>query len=173
MKNGMKMNNKRSCLVVITLILVVFGFPGQVFSEKCDRVLNFEETVKAADLIIVGNKIVDDEELSRSTVYLDTDMMLVKVENVLKGKLKNKTIKVLTNASIPDGWGIDMDAKTYVIFLAREKDVSREEYHAVNFGCAVKIYLLEDQYVSFGDELTPIESFVEKINLILYNRKIK
>jgi len=164
-----RFKNMKSRKFNVLILLVLFIFQSDVFAQNCDHHLNFEGTVRMADLIIVGNKVTDPQILTESDAYIDTDLILVEVKRILKGEEKNKYIKILRNFGLPQGWGIDLGEKTYLIFLTRIDAAKGVEYRAVEQGCSVRMYLMEGDIVVFSDKMVHIDDFALRITTILEN----
>lgn len=121
--------------------------------EPCESTLGLQETIQQADLIIVGQKIKNitepgiPEEISPE--------ILVRVDQTLKGFIKEKELKVHSySGECP--YGIVVDDKSYLIFL------KGPPYTAVNQGCAVKTVPVEEGLVAHeGRRLSPTKFVAE------------
>jgi hypothetical protein len=110
--------------------------------QPCRAKLNFKDTVKRADLIIMGKKIADKGR----TVRVGRDKFhpegsKIKIFRVLKGQTNKDAINVRCLYGMC-GYGICVENdKPYVIFLSAPKSDGNEyDYASVNSGCAVRYY---------------------------------
>ncbi|MCA1558112.1 MAG: hypothetical protein LC731_06185 [Acidobacteria bacterium] len=120
--------------------------------------MNFEETAKASDLIIIGQR--DDfspDELTHGTFGPET--IKVKVRRVLKGEEARAEISVKSWSGMCPYGVIINDNLEHVIFLKK----SGETYRAVDM-CSIKDYTIKDGVVEFGKEKISVEDFQSKLS---------
>lgn len=158
---------KKEAIVLFLLLGLILATQANIDAcEPCKEVLDFENTVERADLIIVGRKIENGpntfpyKHLRR---YTRPDWIKVKVVRTLKGVPSSKWI--LVNSW--DGkckYGLVLDDELYVMFL-RQRSVSGQDYQydAVNYGCSVKNYLVENGSVDFQGIKISMNSFIFKL----------
>jgi len=115
--------NSVFCNAVLLLIVMT----ARVYAcEPCAVALDFEQTVRQADLIIVGQKVLDGPRTDFGEGYGGPDWIDIEILEILKGEESKKRIKV-------NGWdamcsyGIVIDKGEYIIFLKR-RDVPDEDY---------------------------------------------
>lgn len=136
--------------------------------EPCYPIFNFEETVKEADLIIIGREISEGPiTIPGERQQAGPDWIEVKVLQVLKGESQEEKITVNSwDGMCPVGIFIaqkDKD-KDYVFFL-QKRSIPDEPYQfdAVHFGCAVQTYPLEGELINFEGKKISIEDFQKHI----------
>jgi hypothetical protein len=147
----------------IILLWIVMALAGAC--EPCSRTLNIVETTKTADLIIIGQKIEDGPIQESAPKYVGGNWIKVKALTVLKGNLEDLEVNLKSWDDFCP-YGIVIDDRTYVIFLAKSKDdEGGYQYEAVNAGCAVKTLLVENDTVNFLGRPLSIEDFSEALQL--------
>lgn len=146
--------------LLLSIVLVLFSPPAQA-CEPCLKILNLEQTVKAADLIIVGQRTdYSPKEKDRVKRQLGPDTIRVKVREVLKGNLK-KGVRIKVNSW--DGmcpYGILADDKVYVMLLIKRKRV--DYWDTVNNGCSRKSFPVEEGQVVLGGDSLSVPDFASK-----------
>jgi hypothetical protein len=137
--------------------------------EPCSKIFNFEETARQAYLIIIGKKTSEGPHTDPLTGYGGPDWIEIEIVRVLKGQIEKNKIKV-------NGWdgmceyGFILDEEKYVLFLEKKDGSQRGEdfqYDAVNFGCAVKTYLMNANRVVFEGKEIMLEEFIQKLNSVI------
>lgn len=130
--------------------------------EPCQKTLNLIETIQKADVIIEGQKI---SEGPRSEVlnpdYAKPEWIEIGVLDTLKGNPAEASVKVNSwDGMCP--YGIVVDDRTYVFFLVK-REVNDEEYayDAVDFGCAQKTLIVENNAVNFHGSQVSLDDFVK------------
>ena len=157
---------KRKLFVIPALILfsLTLNLGEARACEPCtkDASMQFEETARRSDLIIIGQR--DDfspDELTHGVG--GPENIKVKVARVLKGKESREEITVKSwSGMCPYGIVIN-DNLPHVIFLKK----SGETYRAVDM-CSVKDYIIKDNMVEFGKQKISVEDFqlkLEKLGL--------
>lgn len=163
----------KKTILGIAFILIIFTNSEVNACEPCSiEKFDFETTVKHADLIIMGEKI--SEELSTEPKSLPSEPAWIKVKvlDVLKGKESEREIKVHSWSGMC-GYGIVVGEGKYIMFLSERKHDSEDfQYGAVNYGCSVKTYPVEENMVVFGTEeqkkeKITLEQFVQLLNKAL------
>ena len=139
--------------VLLSIIMGVLS-PSARACEPCLKILNLEETVKAAELILVGRRTdYSPKEKERRKGQEGPDTIQVKVREVLKGNLQQGSrIKVNSwDGMCP--YGILADEKVYLMLLIKRK---RADYwDTVNNGCSQKLFSVErDQIILDGISLS-------------------
>jgi hypothetical protein len=127
--------------------------------------MNFEETARAADLIIIGQR--EDfrpDELTHGT--FGPENIKVKVRRVLKGKEEQSEITVKSWSGMCPYGVILNDNLEHVIFLKN----SGETYRAVA-ECGIKDYTIKEGVVEFGKEKISVEDFVSKLRALMPQSK--
>ena len=150
----------------ITTFVILFFSLGWMNSdahacEPCAQYLSFEETVSAADLIIIGQK-AGEGPLS-DAVPGGPEWIAVKVIKVLKGEPSAAVIKV-NSWDAMCGYGIVVADNPYVMLL-QKRNVAHEdyEYDAVRYGCGVKTYRVDGDRIYFEDQKIGFDEFVDKL----------
>lgn len=157
---------KRELFIIPALILfaLTLGAREARACEPCTKEasMQFEETAKASDLIIIGQR--DDfspDELSHGIGGPET--IKVKVRRMLKGKESLEEISVKSWSGMCPYGIILNDNLPHVIFLKK----SGETYRAVDM-CSVKDYVVKDGMVEFDKQKISVEDFqlkLEKLGL--------
>ena len=145
--------------------------------EPCVKQLNFEETVKDSDLIILGQKVADGPSTAAEghcdPYTCGPDWIEVKIINVLNGPEIAGRLKVNSWDGMCN-YGIVVDSQEYIMFLKR-RSVEHEDYRydAVNYGCSIHTYLVQNNTVDFEGKKIAIDEFKEKIKKIIDEEKTK
>jgi hypothetical protein len=136
---------------LIVVASVVYAF------EPCSSTLNFEETVEKSDLIIIGQRtdFSPDEQDSFETV---PDSINVRIIEILHGDTNRNQITINSWDGMC-GYGIVVDDKTYVMLLQERDDI----YDAVDFGCSVKTFPVDNGLVDFNGDKISIDEFIDKL----------
>ena len=144
------------------LELALCFYPCLLFAcEPCVEIFDLPKTVNQADLIVVGQKTIEDPRTG--TDLGGPDWIKVKIYQILKGDTKQKEIKVNSWDGMCD-FGIVVDDKVYVMFLKINSIPSENvKYVAVNWGCAVKTLLVEKDYVDWKGQKIPLKDFIIQI----------
>ncbi len=149
------MNPKtRRLMIVVGLILAALLAVQIVYAcEPCPEVLTFEESVAAADVIIIGERVGNGPSTGDGP-----DWITVKVYEVLKGSVPDDRIQVNSwNGMCP--YGIVVEDGLYVMILGEYS----EGYDAVHWGCSVKTFPVESEMVMMGDGPVSIDDFVQML----------
>jgi hypothetical protein len=153
---------KEVFLAAMLFFAVHLWLPALSFScQPCRAKLNFQETVKRADLIIIGKKVADEGPMVRAgRGYSSPEGGKIKIFRVLKGKTGRDTIDVRCMYGMC-GYGICLqDDSLHVIFLsAVQSEGGGYDYTSVHSGCAVKHYRVVDNKVVMDSETVPMSEF--------------
>lgn len=152
---------KRRLYIIPALVLFAFTFgAGEALAcEPCSKEISmqFEETARRADLIIIGQRYdFSPDELSHGT--FGPEYIKVKVRRILKGKETSEEITVKSWSGMCPYGIILNDNEEHVIFLKK----SGETYRAVD-DCSVKYYNVKDEVVEFGKQKISVEDFQLKL----------
>jgi hypothetical protein len=121
--------------------------------EPCPEVLTFEESVAAADLIIIGERVGSGPSTGDGP-----DWIMVDIYEILKGNTTETRIRVNSwDGMCP--YGIVVDDGLYVMIL----DQFEDQYDSVHWGCSVKTFPVESEMVMMGDGPVPIDDFVQML----------
>jgi hypothetical protein len=152
-------------LFIVLFYIINICISGSCFAcQPCRTKLNFKDTVKRADLIIIGKKIADQGRKLRGFREKGiTEGKKIKIFRVLKG-ITNKDIINVRCLYGMCGYGICInDDKLYMIFLSAPKsDGNGYNYTSVNSGCAVKYYEVVGNSIVLNGVSVPMSQF-EKI----------
>jgi len=139
--------------------LVFLSFVGLSSAcQPCLKNYSFDEAVKKADLIILGQKIKAWSDNPKASPN-QPEWVEVAVKEVFKGELSAKQVKIHSYYGMCPYGVVLPDDKSYLMLLEKEDD----HFRAVYQGCAVNKYLVEDNKVLFEDEKISIDDFVKKI----------
>lgn len=157
---------KRKLFIIPALVLFSL-MPGARTARACepctkDASMQFEETARSADLIILGRR--DDfspDELTHGVG--GPDFIKLNVRRVLKGEESRTEIRVKSwSGMCPYGIVIN-DNLEHIVFLKKAGDT----YRAVDM-CSVKDYTVKEGLVEFGKQKISLEDFqlkLEKLGL--------
>jgi hypothetical protein len=152
---------KRRLFIIPALVLLWLALPLNEARacEPCtkDASMNFEETARSSNLIIIGQR--DDfspDELTHGVGGPET--IKLKVLRVLKGKESREEITVKSWSGMCPYGVIINDNQQHVVFLKK----TGETYRAVDM-CSVKDYSIKDGMVEFGDQKIPVGDFQLKL----------
>ena len=146
-------------IFIIAGIIFSFLFAVSIVyaCEPCPSTLNFEETVEKSDLIIIGQR-TDFSSNEQDSFETLPDSINVKIIEILKGNTNQNQITVNSWDGMC-GYGIVVDNKEYVILL-QERD---NMYDAVDFGCSVKTFSVDNGLVDFNGDKISIDEFTNKL----------
>lgn len=152
---------KRRLFIITALVL--FSLSATAASalacEPCtkDSAMQFKETARASDLIIIGQR----EDFSPSELTQGVggpETIRVKVRRVFKGAEQRAEISVKSwSGMCPYGIVLN-DNEEHVIFLKKSGD----SYRAVEM-CSIKDYAVRDGRVLFGKEKITVEDFESRL----------
>lgn len=154
-------------LFIFAAIIFSFLVSSPAFAcQPCAKTLNLEETIKKADLIIVGQKVADGPRSDFGEGYGGSDWIEVKIIETLKDSAPSAKIKVNSwDTMCPYGIIVN-DSRNYLMLL--QKRISSEEsyqYDAVDFGCAETSYLVENNQINFNGQEIYLKAFASKYGL--------
>ena len=153
--------------VVMLFCAVHMWFPASTYScQPCRAKIDFKETVKQADLIIVGKKVADEGQMVRTGRNQSRpEGGKIKIVRVLKGKTGRDTIDVRCMYGMC-GYGICLEGDgLYVIFLSAVKaEGGGYDYTSVHSGCAVKYYKVVDESVVMDGGKVPMAEFEKMVS---------
>ena len=135
--------------------------------QPCATTLTLAETSKQSDLIIIGQKIKEGPSSDFLGAIRGPDWIDIKVIRVLKGKESQEVIRVNSWDGMCS-FGIAVNDKTYLIFLQKRIPPATEDYQydAVNQGCSVKVYQIEDNdQVDVDGRKIPLDDFVGSLSV--------
>ena len=146
-------------IFIIAGIIFSFLFAVSIVyaCEPCPSTLNFEETVEKSDLIIIGQR-TDFSPNEQDSFETLPDSINVNIIEILKGNTNQNQITVNSWDGMC-GYGIVVDNKEYVILL-QERD---NMYDAVDFGCSVKTFSVDNGLVDFNGDKISIDEFTNKL----------
>jgi hypothetical protein len=160
---------KKSLIFFFTLtLLFIFAQPAHA-CEPCLEVLTLEETAAVADLVIIGKKVKNGPNVNGGGIGSSPDWIEVKVIEVLKGEIEETTIKVNSwNGMCAYGIVIE-DKGEHLIFLQKVDPSTHDgiQYDAVEWGCAVTRYPIEDDIVikEYEEQRIPLDEFLALLEL--------
>jgi hypothetical protein len=144
------------CLILNMFIAIAIMATAAIACQPCQSKLDLEQSLKKADLVIVGKRIdYDPEEKMPSTIK-------VNIIKVLKGEIKEAQIEVKSWYGMC-GYGIVVDDQIYVMILIKSSEM-QGVYTTVNGGCSVTQLLVKSNKVSVGGKSMSVEDIIEIIN---------
>jgi len=145
------------CSVLTMVIAIAIMTEPAIACQPCKSKLDFEQSLKKADLVIVGKRIdYDPEEKMPSSIK-------VNIIKVLKGEIKEEQIEVKSWYGMCP-YGIVVDNRIYVMILKKPLEM-QGVYTTVNTGCSVTKLLVKSNKVSIDGKIMSIEDIAEIINI--------
>ena len=145
------------CLVLTMVIAIAITTETAIACQPCKSKLDLEQSLKKADLVIVGKRIdYDPEEKMPSGIK-------VNIIKVLKGEIKKKQIEVKSWYGMCP-YGIVVDDRIYVMIL--RKPLKMQGMHTtVNMGCSVTKLLVKSNKVFVDGKIISIGDIAKIINM--------
>jgi len=144
-------------LVLTMVIAIAIMTETAIAYQPCKSKLDLEQSLKKADLVIVGKRIdYDPEEKMPSSIK-------VNIIKVLKGEIKKGQIEVKSWYGMCP-YGIVVDNRIYVMILKKPLKM-QGMYTTVNTGCSVTNLLVKSNKVSIEGKIMLIEDIAEIINM--------
>jgi hypothetical protein len=140
------------CLVLTMMIAIAITTETAIACQPCKSKLDLEQSLKKADLVIVGKRIdYDPEEKMPSSIK-------VNIIKVLKGEIKKGQIEVKSWYGMCP-YGIVVDDRIHVMIL---KNPSKMQgmYTAVNTGCSVTKLPVKSNKVSVEGKIMSIAEII-------------
>lgn len=154
---------KKILLFVGIIYVIIFLAPLNYACEPCLETLDLQETVNQSDLIVVGQRT--DYPLDGEESFPGPETINVEIKRTLKGFSEETQIKVHSWSGMC-GYGIVVDDKDYVMFLQKiDSYLPEAQYDAVNFGCAVRTFSVENEMVDFDGKNISLEEFARGLDL--------
>ena len=146
------------CKTILTILFTILLMNETALAcQPCTSTLNLEQSLKKADLVIVGRRM--DHEPNGPPYQTST----VAVFKVLKGTVIREEVLVR-------GWhgmcpyGIIVNDKTYLMILQVSSEISGA-YEAVDSGCSVKTLPVQSGVVSIEGKRLSLEKFKRRYKL--------
>jgi hypothetical protein len=144
------------CLVLTLVIALAVIAETATACQPCKSKLDLEQSLKKADLVIIGKRTdYDPEEKMPSLIK-------VKIIKVLKGEIKDAQIEVKSWYGMCP-YGIVVDNRIYLMILNKPLKMPGV-YTTVNTGCSVTKLLVKSNEVSVDGKIMAIEDIAEIIN---------
>jgi hypothetical protein len=154
-------------LLVALFYIIITCIPASSSAcQPCKAKLNFKDTVKRADLIIMGKKIADKGRMVRvGKDKFHPEGSKIKIFRVLKGQTNKDTINVrCLYGMCRYGICVEND-KPYVIFFSVPKSEGNGyDYTSVNSGCAVRYYEVAGNNIVIDGVSVSISHFEKMIS---------
>ncbi len=132
------------------MVLGLLSVTPHLFAcEACQKILDFAGTARKSDLIAIAERVNDSEQSNNLKSTGKPDWIEIKVSRVLKGSLAKEAIRVNSWDGMCQ-YGLDLkEGKSYVVFLVKRTDAPCDhcEYDAVEYGCSVRAYPVENDRV--------------------------
>ena len=148
---------KKTFIIAGIIFSFLFAVSIVYACEPCLSTLNFKETVEKSDLIIIGQR-TDFSPDEQDSIESFPDSVNVKIIEILKGETNQNQITVNSWNGMC-GYGIVVDDKKYVMLLQERDDI----YDAVDFGCSVKTFPVENDLIDFNGDKISIDEFTDKL----------
>ena len=145
------------CLTLNMLIAIAIMAGTAIACQPCRSKLDLEQSLKQADLVIVGKRI-DYDPAERKPPIIKVNAI-----KVLKGEIKEAQIEVKSWYGMCP-YGIVVDDQIYVMLL--KKPLKLQGAHtAVNGGCSVTKLLVKSNKVSVDGRIMSLEDIERIINM--------
>jgi hypothetical protein len=146
-------------IFIIAGIIFSFLFASLIVyaCEPCPSTLNFQETVEKSDLIVIGQR-TDFSPNEQDSFETLPESINVDIIEILKGSTNQNQITVNSWDGMC-GYGIVVDDKEYVMLLQKKDNM----YDAVNFGCSIKTFSVDNGLVDFNGDKISIDEFTDKL----------
>jgi hypothetical protein len=138
------------------LIAIAILAETAIACQPCRSKLDLEQSLKQADLVIVGKRTDYDPAEKKPAV------IKVNVLKALKGEINGAQIEVKSWYGMCP-YGIVVDDQIYVMLLKKPLKI-QGAYTAVNGGCSVTKLLLKSNKVSVDGRSISIEDIAKMIN---------
>jgi len=160
----MKANKKIGFTALLTAILLLSAKTACA-CEPCSKTLDFDETARKSNLIIIGQKIADGPRSDFGEGYGGPDWIEVKITKIFKGNSSKDTIKVNSwDGMCP--YGIVVDDKPHIMFLQKRSSIEENyEYDAVDYGCSVHTLPAENNKITYKGENINTKEFSKILNI--------
>jgi len=145
------------CLMLTMLIAVAIMAGTAIACQPCRSKLDLEQSLKQADLVIVGKRIDYDPAEKKPPI------IKVNVIRVLKGEIKEAQIEVKSWYGMC-AYGIVVDDQVYVMLLKKPFKM-QGAYTTVNGGCSVTKLLVKSNRVSVDGRSMSIVDIEKIINM--------
>ena len=145
------------CLVLSLLAATAIMAGTAIACQPCRSKLDLEQSLKQADLVIVGKRIDYDPAEKKPPI------IKVNVIRVLKGEIKEAQIEVKSWYGMC-AYGIVVDDQVYVMLLKKPFKM-QGAYTAVNAGCSVTKLLVKSNRVSVDGRSMSIGDIEKIINM--------
>ena len=145
------------CLVLSLLTAIAIMAGTAIACQPCRSKLDLDQSLKQADLVIVGKRI-DYDPAEKKPPIIKVDII-----KVLKGEIKEAQIEVKSWYGMCP-YGIVVDNQVYVMILKKSIE-TKGVYAAVNGGCSVTKLLVKSNKVSVDGRSMSIEDIAKIINI--------
>ena len=145
------------CLMLSMLIVNAILAETAVACQPCKSKLDLEQSLKQADLVIVGKRTDYDPAEKKPPI------IKVNIIKVLKGEIKEAQIEIKSWYGMC-AYGIVVDDQNYVMLLKKPFKM-QGAYTAVNGGCSVTKLLLKSNKVSVDGRIMSLEDIEKIINM--------
>jgi hypothetical protein len=160
MTNDRRIPMQKMSAFLLAITVSLFFLTPALACEPCFRILTLEETAEAADLVIIG-RLARKGPSTGDYPQGGPDWIEVQVLETLKGKPKEKRIRVNSWDGMCNYGIILPDKRDYIIFLAEGEEL----YKAVDIGCAAKQFPIENGMVMLETESVSLDEFVARWGL--------
>lgn len=159
---------KKIIILIVSIIILSLFSTSTLACQPCREDLNFEQTAQKAGLIIIGQKVADGPSTKSGSSKLPggPDWIRVKVLEIIKGDTKDQEVQIKSWYGMCAYGIIINDNKPHVIFLQKSKD----QYYAVNSGCAIRTFSVDGNIVNFKD--SELSKDTQKISIDELVKKI-
>ena len=147
-------------IALVSMALLIIASPT-LACQPCFQQLGDQQSVEQADLVIIGSLSSSGPDSCPTDNCGGSDWIDIAVDEVIFGETLADTVRVNSwDGMCNYGITIEND-KDYIILLDEEIDENTDyEYDAVNMGCAVKTFLIDDDEIIFDDQIITVDQFI-------------
>lgn len=153
------MNIKTRVTVIIALLGAVWTPTGYA-CEPCMQIHNLEESLVAADAVVIGTKIGEAPYAALNRGPGGPDWIEVRIRRTLKGEDLPSVIKINAwDGMCAYGFLLE-ENKDYLLLLAgTDLDGQETQFQAVFYGCGVKAFEVAHGHVLLSEDEVPLAEF--------------
>jgi hypothetical protein len=147
--------NRHMRKILFILLFTVLA-PSAFACEPCPNYWNLQDSLNAADLVIIGKRITP-KQLGEDTLENPPEFVDIVVEEILKGKEDSTTIKAKAWSGMCPYGIVTPPEKSYVMLMVKSKDAAY--YDSLNYGCAVSTLSMDGNMLTTRDGAISLDNF--------------
>ena len=152
-------------ILLVTVGLVFTGIAVALACTPCSRQYDLDETLAAADFVIIAEKKRDGPRTDQGYGWGGPDWIEIRVKETLKGRELPRSLKVNSF----DGqctYGFQLQQGRDYILLVKEQRATKKSYRftSVFRGCGVQSLEMDGDYVIINGGRWTMAEFQDKLN---------